>query len=252
MPSDLHDFIAFEDPVDEKTWMFDATFLRSSWSCIFGRGCLGIYTTPTAELSQGCCSMGAHFLDKADLTRVKKHAKRLTDDNWQFRSKAGDKFWRTRGTDDTTTRLVQDACIFLNRPGFAEGAGCALHLAALQAGERPLDWKPTVCWQLPLRIEEEADAYGHVTAVLREWKRRDWGEGGDEFAWWCTDSPLAFVGGDPVYRSLKEELVEMVGPQVYKMLVAQLERPIPLPHPVLRTKRDGPPPPGSRRNAVQG
>ncbi len=29
------------------------------------------------------------------------------------------------------TRLVDDACIFLNRPGFAAGAGCALHTAAL-------------------------------------------------------------------------------------------------------------------------
>ena len=26
----------------------------------------------------------------------------------------------------------------------------------------------------------------------------------------------------------------MIGPEVYKMLVAQLERPIPLPHPVMR------------------
>jgi len=24
------------------------------------------------------------------------------------------------------------------------------------------------------------DAYGHVTSTLREWKRRDWGEGGGE------------------------------------------------------------------------
>jgi hypothetical protein len=246
--NDLHDFIAFEDPDEDKTWMFDATFLRSSWSCIFGRGCQGIYTTPTPELSQGCCSMGAWFLDDDDLARVELHAKRLTDANWQFRSKAGERFWRLRGKEDKTTRLVQDACIFLNRPDFAEGAGCALHLAALQAGERPLDWKPTVCWQLPLRLEDETDGHGHITSILREWKRRDWGDGGDEFAWWCTDSPLAFVGGDPVYRSLKEELVEMIGSKVYKMLVAQLERPVFLPHPVMRRKTDN----GGGKTAVAG
>lgn len=248
VPKDLHDYIAFEDPSEDKTWMFDATFLRSSWTCIYGNGCQGIYTTPTPELQQGCCSMGAQFLDDDDLARVEKFAKRLTADNWQFISKAGDRFWKHRGKEDKTTRLVDDACIFLNRPDFHAGAGCALHLGALQAGERPLDWKPTVCWQLPLRLEEEDDGHGHTTATLREWKRRDWGDGGAQFAWWCTDSPLAFVGGDPVYKTLKEELVEMVGAKVYKMLVAQLERPVPLPHPVLR-KREKKAPDGRRQTS---
>jgi hypothetical protein len=232
-PGDLHDYIAFEDPSGDKTWMFDATFLRSSWTCIYGDGCQGVYTTPTPELQQGCCSMGAWFLDDEDLARVATFAARLTPANWQFIGKAGDGFWRHSGKDKTT-RLVEDACIFLNRPGFRAGAGCALHLGALQAGERPLDWKPTVCWQLPLRLEEEEDAHGHRTAILREWKRRDWGEGGEQFAWWCTDSPLAFVGRNPVYKTLKDELVEMIGPEVYRILVTQLERPVPLPHPVFR------------------
>ncbi|HEY3428903.1 MAG TPA: hypothetical protein VGK83_09570, partial [Acidimicrobiia bacterium] len=59
------------------------------------------------------------------------------------------------------------------------------------------------------------------------------------FAWWCTDSPLAFVGGDPVYRSLKAELVEMVGANVYQILVEHLERPQPLNHPALRANPNG-------------
>ena len=87
------------------------------------------------------------------------------------------------------TRLVDDACIFLNRPGSPQGAGCALHVAALEAGERPLDWKPNVCWQLPLRLEHSTDENGHVTSRLRDWKRRDWGDGGHEFHWWCTEAP---------------------------------------------------------------
>ena len=235
---DSHDFISFRDPDENKTWLFDATFLRSSWLCIFGRGCQGILTAPTPELSQGCCSMGAWFTDEEDVAKVTRHAALLTDDNWQFRKKAGDKIWRQRG-DDQTSRLVDDACIFLNRPDFHRGAGCALHLGALDAGERPLDWKPNVCWQLPLRLEEDTDGHGHVTSVLREWKRRDWGDGGDEFAWWCTDSPLAFVGGEPVYESLKAEIIEMIGPKVYALLIEQLKRPQPLPHPALRKKDKG-------------
>ncbi|HSL25811.1 MAG TPA: hypothetical protein VLA54_05965 [Acidimicrobiia bacterium] len=252
VPADLHDYIAFADPDEDKTWMFDASFLRSSWTCIYGRGCQGIYTTPTPELQQGCCSMGAWFVDDADLQNVEKHAALLTDDNWQHRRKAGERFWRRRGKDDKSTRLVGDACIFLNRPGFGAGAGCALHLGALQAGERPLDWKPNVCWQLPLRLEEETDSHGHTTAILREWKRRDWGDGGKEFAWWCTDSPLAFVGGEPVYRSLRQELVELVGGRVYKLLVNQLEKGVPVPHPVLKRKGVRRPPSGPPTTPVQG
>ncbi len=248
---DAHDFISFRDPDEDRTWLFDATFLRSSWLCIFGQGCQGIYTTPTPEMSQGCCSMGAWFMDEEDVARVERYAARLTDSNWQFRKKAGDKIWRKRG-EDTTSRLVEDACIFLNRPGFAAGAGCALHLGALQAGERPLDWKPTVCWQLPLRLEEDTDGHGHVTSILREWKRRDWGEGGDEFAWWCTDSPLAFVGGDPVYKSLRDELVEMIGLKVYALMVERLESPQLLPHPALRRKEKRSRTPVVETTPVQG
>ena len=53
----------------------------------------------------------------------------------------------------THTRVVDGACIFLNRPGFAGGEGCALHIAALACDESPTEWKPSVCWQLPLRVD---------------------------------------------------------------------------------------------------
>jgi hypothetical protein len=115
----------------------------------------------------------------------------------------------------------------------------------LEAGERPLDWKPDVCWQLPLRLSEESDSHGHVTSTLREWKRRDWGAGGAEFHWWCTDSPDAFVGAEPVYEYLRDEIVEMIGEVPYRMLVEHLEtraaraggHEVFLPHPALRLQR---------------
>ena len=133
--------------------------------------------------------------------------------------------------------MVDGACIFLNRPGFKGGVGCALHVAALEAEERPLDWKPDVCWQLPLRLEERTDDHGHVTSFVREWKRRDWGAGGHEFHWWCTESPDAFHGRRPVYQYLQDELVELVGAPVYDLLVDQLrsrQKRTPLAHPAVR------------------
>jgi hypothetical protein len=50
--------LSFEDPKEQRSWIFDATFMRSSWKCIFGEGCQGILDKPTPELNQGCCSEG--------------------------------------------------------------------------------------------------------------------------------------------------------------------------------------------------
>ena len=143
------------------------------------------------------------------------------------------------GEPVTVTRLVDDACIFLNRPGFAGGAGCALHIAALEAGERPLDWKPNVCWQVPLRLEHATDENGHLTSRLREWKRRDWGEGGAEFHWWCTESPEAFVGAEPVYSGVarRDRRARRSGRLRHAGRAAGAPDWVPLPHPALRPTR---------------
>ncbi|MBV1893835.1 MAG: hypothetical protein KUG57_07290 [Ilumatobacteraceae bacterium] len=241
-PDDLHEWISFEDPGEYRTWVFDATFLASSFTCIYGDGCKGILDQPAPELQQGCCSYGAHFGDNDDLENLESHAARLKPRHWQFHAKAKRKGFLSKGDPDdegnstTVTRLVDDACIFLNRPGFSGGTGCALHIAAVEAGERPLDWKPHVCWQVPIRLEHSTDESGHVTSRLREWKRRDWGEGGTEFGWWCTEEPEAFVGAEPLYLSARDEIIELVGKSIYKQMVSLMERPkwIPLPHPAVR------------------
>jgi hypothetical protein len=242
-PDDLHEWISFEDPTEHRTWVFDATYLRSNYTCIYGCGCKGILDEPAPELQLGCCSYGAHFADDDDMANLRAHAERLTPEQWQFHAKGhGKKGYTAPGEpeDDgapvTLTRLVDDACIFLNRVGFDGGTGCALHIAALEAGERPMDWKPSVCWQVPIRLEHSTDESGHVTSRLREWKRRDWGEGGADFGWWCTEEPDAFVGAEPLYVSARADIVELVGSAIYDLMVVQLERPgwVPLPHPAVR------------------
>src|SRR5439155_1535600 len=69
-----HEWVSFEDPEEERTWVFDVTFMLSHWGCIFGRGCQGVLTEPAPELVQGCCSYGAHFVDAADRRRVERAA----------------------------------------------------------------------------------------------------------------------------------------------------------------------------------
>ena len=193
-PDDAHEWISFEDDEEERTWVFDVTFLTSNWNCIFGNGCQGVLTGPAPELVQGCCSYGAHFIDKKDARRVEKAAATLTAEQWQNHG-TKKKVIHENKNGEIVTRLVEDACIFLNRPGFAGGVGCALHVAAMKRGVDHMTLKPEVCWQLPLRREDEVDDdEGHVISTIRQWDRRHWGEGGREFHWWCTEAPEAFVG----------------------------------------------------------
>lgn len=236
---DLHELISFEDPTEQRTWVFDATFMRSNWKCIFGEGCQGILETQARHLNQGCCSYGAHFVDEDDVANVVRHVVKLNEKNWQYKDKADRKgFLESTKDGETKTRTVDGACIFLNRPGFAGGEGCAFHIAALANGDRPLDYKPNVCWQVPIRVEHHTDESGWVTTQVRDWKRRDWGAD-SELHWWCTDATDAFVGTEPVYKYLRDEICEIVGRRVYDLLVEVLERPgpKPLPHPAVTSRR---------------
>jgi len=231
------EWISFE--YDDDTYLFDASFLTSNWRCIFGEGCKGVLEDDATDLGHGCCSHGAHFADAADRKRTLRHAARLTDEQWQLRSTAEELGGSVERRDDGgwSTRTVDDACIFLNRSDFSRGVGCALHVGALDAGESFLDWKPEVCWQLPLRLSHQVDEVEHTTYTLREWKRRDWGEGGAEFHWWCTESPEAFIDADPVVVTLRDEIIALVGEDVYELLLGQLrDRPSVtwVPHPAVR------------------
>jgi hypothetical protein len=236
VPLDTHEWISFEDDTHRRTWVFDATFLRSSWNCIYGDGCKGVYDDDAAHLAEGCCSFGAHFIDEADVQTVVESSARLKKRHWQFKKQGMRDGILGEEDGVTTTRVVDGACIFLNRPGFDGGVGCAFHHAAAESGERKMDLQPDVCWQLPLRLVEDTDEHGYVTSTLREWKRRDWGPGGDEFHWWCTETDEAFAGRVPVYQYLRDEIAEMIGEHVYGQMVELLERPkwTPLPHPAVR------------------
>ena len=246
-PTDAHEWISFEDDEEERTWVFDATFLTSNWTCIFGNGCLGVLTGPAPELVQGCCSYGAHLVDKKDARRVEKAAATLSPEEWQNHGTKKDVI-RENKNGEIVTRLLDDACIFLNKPGFAGGVGCAFHIAAMKRGVDHMTLKPEVCWQLPLRREDQVDdEEGHVTSVIRQWDRRHWGKGGREFHWWCTESPEAFVGTKPVYEEMQPELTKMVGSKAYDHFVELVQerdrlltKGVALPHPAVRSRgREG-------------
>jgi hypothetical protein len=90
---------------------------------------------------------------------------------------------------------------------------------------------------VPIRRIDETDVYGHVTSTVREWKRRDWGPGGLEFHWWCTDSPDAFVGHRPVWQACEDELVAMTSRRAFNLLRDHLQRGEPVEHPAVQIRR---------------
>jgi hypothetical protein len=237
---DVHEWLSFDH--DGDTFTFDVTWLTSNWSCIYGAGCPGIGEQAAPELELGCCSWGAHFTDKADRKRVAKKAELLEPDEWQLHDHAAELGGPIHKNDDGAwvTHVVDGACIFLNRPGHPDGAGCALHQAARRRSESYLDWKPEVCWQVPMRLDYHRDDNDHLTYILREWKRRDWGAGGADFHWWCTEDPLAFVAHEPVYRTCADDIIALVGAGPYRRLAELLDQrngEVLLPNPALNPGR---------------
>lgn len=220
--AEARDWLAIED--GETNWLFDVGFLLSNYHCIYGRGCQSISDEPDPTGTIGCCLHGAHFIDRQDRERVKARAALLTDGEWEHRARTGERGGAVKKKGgEWMTRKAKGACVFLNGPDFAGGQGCALHIGALNRGERPIDWKPTVCWQLPIRLDVHTDDYGYETVLVRAWQRRDWGPGGDEFGWWCTEADEAYTAPEPLYRGAADELTELVGADVYARLVEELQ-----------------------------
>ena len=137
-PDDAREWVSFEDPGEERTWVFDVTFLTSNWTCIYGHGCQGVLTEPTPELVHGCCSYGAHLIDGKDARRVEKAAATLTAEQWQFRDRGKkDGVIKKNKHGEMVTRVVKGACIFLNRPGFADRPGMRPAPGGGRAGPGP-------------------------------------------------------------------------------------------------------------------
>jgi hypothetical protein len=216
-PRQWVEFVNPED--DEQVFRCDLTWLLSRWTCIFGSGCKGIVK---GRPDDGCCTHGAHFSDKDDEKKTKKFAKAMTADEWQFRDE-GLKNGVTELEDgQPKTRRHKGACIFLNRPGVAAGQGCALHLHALNTGLHPLETKPDVCWQLPIRRTYDKVTRPDNTKVqvttIGEYDRRGWGAGGHDLNWYCSGATEAHVAETALYITYGPELIELMGQPAYDVL----------------------------------
>ncbi len=219
-------WVEFPDPQDtgrdpDVVFRADLTWLTSRWTCIFGAGCLGIYADRPDD---GCCTLGAHYADAEDQARTERWARQLDDAGWQHRAEGMAQGVSDRDAEgEPKTRVVDGACIFLNRPGFAGGPGCALHVLARDLGEPITETKPEVCWQLPIRRSyadvTRPDGSTAQVVEIGEFDRRGWGEGGHDLDWYCTTATEAHHGREPVYVSSRDELVALMGQAAYDVLV---------------------------------
>lgn len=220
---------------DGESWLFDLSYFRSNWMCIFGNGCAGIEATPDVEGHRGCCSYGAHFADDADMVRVMEVAMTLPAAVWQHHDERPELTGERGDIDvminalttvdddgDRVTKVVDGACVFQNRPGSSTGPGCAIHFAAEASEVNPLEWKPEVCWQLPVRVEHHLDDNDQSTHIVRQWTRADWGEAGDDLGWWCSEAPEAYVGDTSVAVYLRAEVAALAGAEIADALIAHV------------------------------
>lgn len=221
------DWLEFPDPADsDRVFRCDLTWLTSRWTCIFGRGCGGISEHMP---DGGCCTLGAHFSDKEDRQRVETWAARLTPADWQFHDVGDRKGIVMKDAEGSRqTRVVDGACIFLNRPDFDGPHGCALHNLAVTTGVSPVETKPDVCWQLPIRRTfdnvERPDGTEVQVVGIGEYDRRGWGPGGHDLHWYCSGNTEAHVAREPVYVTERDALVELMGASAYDVLADACQR----------------------------
>ena len=62
-----------------------------------------------------------------------------------------------------------------------------------------------------------------LETTITEYDRRGWGPGGHDLDWYCSANPDAHVGREPVFRSNRAELVELMGEAAYAELELRCE-----------------------------
>lgn len=230
---------------DGDLYMIDVNWMLSTYSCIWGKGCKGIEDGKPF----GCCPHGAWFTGKPDFENVKRAVRKLDKTIWQYKPSGPytvTSWVAKKGNGEIErTRRINGHCIFYNEAGFEGGEGCAFHLAAMRDGVHHSEYKPDVCWQVPIRVEPikgKEDSY-----ELRAWNYEDWGD----LDWWCINDTEAYqhagqdnlIGGSKrVYQTFEEELRLIMGDEAYRQLRDYCDdrrRGTPVPVMMGRKKGDG-------------
>ena len=225
-------YVEFVDPADEdQVFRCDLTWLTSSYMCIFGQGCQGIYADAP---DTGCCTLGAHFADKDDESRVAAYvaaadagAVAVPPRARREEGRLGREGRRRRAqdADPASTRDSRRASSTIAQTS-APARVARSTASRCEQGRNPLETKPDVCWQLPIRRTfrnvERQDGTTYTEVAIGEYDRRGWGPGGHDLDWYCSGNTEAHVALEPVFVTHEAELTELMGVSGYAELVTPL------------------------------
>lgn len=216
---------------DENYWLIDMTFMLSTYTCTFGCGCVGAWEM---EKMPGCCATGPFFEEDEDPHRLQQYVDQLKPEHTANYDEIK-KRWFIERPKQSQVRKVNGMCIFYNQGTSEDGSiGCALHTEAERQGEDWRDWKPNICWQIPLRVDHEGD-YDVLTAWDRD-EHGGWGNGENPSGgFWCIDDQANYPpakyheNGIPmvnprVYESLENEITRIIGRNAYNALRVECAR----------------------------
>lgn len=240
-PDFSREWFEFTNPEDVlHQFSIDLTWLESHWNCTFGTSaCHGIDASQT---DVGCCVHGAFLADETDRDQLYDAVAEMPAKYWQNRPTDTDRFihdadptemepwleWDELDDDDGNpepalkTLTTAGACIFANRAGWATGAGCALHQWGAAEDKDLTVVKPEVCWQVPFRrieaYEDRSDGVEILRTTIGEYDRRGWGNGGEDFDWYCTGDSGCHTAAEPVWQAQSAELRALMGDAPYELL----------------------------------
>ena len=94
-------------------------------------------------------------------------------------------------------------------------------------GRNIIGSKPEVCWQVPFSredaYEERSDGEEILRTTIGEYDRRGWGNGGEDFDWYCSADPSCHIAEEPLWKSQKTELIALLGEECYEILATHCE-----------------------------
>ena len=230
--------VEFADPADEtQVFRCDLTWLTSSYMCIFGQGCQGIYADAP---DVGCCTLGAHFADKDDEKRVAGNVSQLTPERLAVPpGPAGeevrlDRDRRRRRAQDPRHRVRRAAGVRLPQPGAtsrrpaARAAPAARstdsHSSRVGTRSRPSPTCAGSCRSAASSAPSSVqDGTSYTEVSIGEYDRRGWGPGGHDLDWYCSGNTEAHVALEPVFVTHEAELVELMGAAGYAELSRHCE-----------------------------
>jgi hypothetical protein len=80
-----------------------------------------------------------------------------------------------------------------------------------------------------------------LQSTVTEFDRRGWGEGGHDLSWYCTGSPEAHIGGEPLYVSYAAELTALIGEKCYdelaRLCAVRIDQGLVAEHPATKAAR---------------